>query len=107
MRYLTTLFLLFVALTPAALAGASSPGATVLAVSVQQPAPAAVPDGFEPVGSQPPPEQMPAAPFVMAAYAFVWLALLAYLWSIWRRLQAVERDLAAVSRRLEGAGRRV
>jgi CcmD family protein len=41
-------------------------------------------------------EQLPAAPLVIAAYAIVWLALLLYLWSIWRRLQKVDRELADV-----------
>jgi CcmD family protein len=42
-------------------------------------------------------EQMPAAPLVIVAYAIVWLALLLYLWSIWRRLQKVDRELADVA----------
>ncbi len=47
-----------------------------------------------------PQEQMPAAPLVIAAYAIVWLALLLYLWSIWRRLQKVDRELADVAARV-------
>jgi CcmD family protein len=85
-------------------------------VAVQQPAgPSQVAqpaqragDGFEPVSNLPAParEQLPAAPMVMAAYAFVWLVVLGYLWSIWRRLGTVERELKAVSARVEEAGRR-
>ena len=66
-------------------------------------------DGFEPVANLPGAlrEQLPAAPLVMAAYAFVWVAVLGYLWSIWRRLGAVERELKGRRRsRIEEAGRR-
>ena len=39
------------------------------------------------------PEHGFAAPLLIAAYAFVWVALMVYLWSIWSRLGRVERDL--------------
>lgn len=52
--------------------------------------------GFEPMSSIPPAEQLPAAPLLVAAYAFVWVALAVYLWSIWSRLGRVERDLQAL-----------
>jgi hypothetical protein len=32
--------------------------------------------------------------------------VLAYLWSLWRRLAAVEKELADVTRRIEGGRRR-
>jgi CcmD family protein len=48
----------------------------------------------------PPSEQLPAAPLLIGAYAFVWVALLGYLWSIWTRLGRVERELDALARRL-------
>ena len=54
---------------------------------------------FVPVSQLPTPEQMPAGPLVIAAYAFVWLAVLFYLWSIWRRIGRVEADLQALRRR--------
>ena len=65
-------------------------------------------DGFEPVSNLPDPvrEQLPAAPMVMVAYAFVWAMVIGYVWSLWRRLAAVERELKAVSQRVEEAGRR-
>ena len=56
-------------------------------------------DEFVPAGSLPPVESLPAAPMVMAAYAFVWAALLGYVWYIWRRLQKVEGELADLERR--------
>lgn len=49
-----------------------------------------------------PQEVLPATPFVFAAYAFVWLALLAYVYALWRRLGKVERELADVNAKLAG-----
>jgi CcmD family protein len=113
MRHAAVLVLLAAILavaTPGEGAPRPTNGELTLALSVQQPAAPprtpVVPEGFEPVGDRPPAEQLPAAPFVMAAYAFVWVALLGYLWSIWRRLGAVERELADLTRRIEDAGRR-
>ena len=59
----------------------------------QQP-PGQSPPGFEPVTDQPPQDQLPAAPLLVAAYIVVWLVLLVYLWTIWRRLRRVEREVA-------------
>jgi CcmD family protein len=36
---------------------------------------------------------------VIAAYAFVWVALMAYLWSIWRRLGRVEAEMRTLEAR--------
>jgi CcmD family protein len=55
---------------------------------------------FVPVSQLPPTEQMPAAPLLISAYAFVWLALMVYLWTIWRRLNKVEADMQALDRRV-------
>jgi CcmD family protein len=63
-------------------------------------------DQFVPIDQLPPEEQLPAAPMLVAAYAFVWVAVLAYCWSIWRRLARVERDIVDLSRRFEERGRR-
>ena len=41
-------------------------------------------------------EHLPAAPLLVAAYAFVWLATMFYLWTIWRRLTRVEADMRAL-----------
>jgi CcmD family protein len=45
-------------------------------------------------------EQLPATPFVFWAYAIVWMVLLAYVFSLWRRLGRVEQEMAALSNRL-------
>jgi CcmD family protein len=70
-------------------------------LSAQGPDPGSAPSQFEPVRpgdlSQ---EQLPAAPLVFAAYAFVWFALVSYVFMLWRRLMHVERELAALSSRL-------
>jgi CcmD family protein len=46
-------------------------------------------------------EQLPATPLVFAAYAVVWVALLAYILVLWRRLGRIEKELADVTSRLE------
>jgi CcmD family protein len=48
----------------------------------------------------PPTEGIPAAPLVMTAYAFVWVALLVYVFLLWRRIGRVEQELAQVNARL-------
>jgi CcmD family protein len=68
--------------------------------------PSAAQEGFVPVDQLPKPQDtMPAAPLVATAYAFVWVMLFAYMVSIWRRLNAVERELHSVSRRIGSGGR--
>ena len=52
---------------------------------------------FRPVTEIPASEQLPSAPLVIAAYAFVWLAFLAYVFVMWRKLGKVEQDLSALS----------
>ena len=70
------------------------------------PTPAAL-EGFVPMSEAAPREVLPATPLVFYAYAFVWLALIGYVFSIWRRMARVEQDLAAVQRRLQdGTGGR-
>ena len=44
-------------------------------------------------------DQLLAAPLLITAYAFVWVALMIYLWSIWRRLAKVETEMRALERR--------
>ena len=53
---------------------------------------------FVPVTELPAGDQLPAAPYLIAAYVFVWLAVLLYLWTIWRRLNKVEADMQALGR---------
>lgn len=57
-------------------------------------------DEFVPIDELPPNEQLPAARFLVMSYVFAWVAILVYVWSIWRRLGKVERELTAVEERL-------
>ena len=54
---------------------------------------------FVPINQLPPADQLPAAPLLIAAYAFVWIVLMLYLWSIWRRLGKVEVDMRSLEQR--------
>jgi CcmD family protein len=54
---------------------------------------------FVPVNELPAAEKLPAAPFLIVAYAFVWISVMFYLWTIWRRLNKVESDLDALARK--------
>lgn len=64
-------------------------------------------DGFVPMSEISNREVLPATPLVFYAYAFVWLALLGYVFILWRKLGRVEADLEAIRRRLtqQGGGR--
>jgi hypothetical protein len=85
----------------AALVGVMLVAAPVVA-SAQPPAQ----EGFVPVDQLPGQEEIPAAPLVAAAYGIAWAAVLIYLFSIWKRLYAVEREMADIARRIEAGGRR-
>jgi CcmD family protein len=54
---------------------------------------------FVPVAPGTATEHLPAGPLLVAAYAFVWLATLFYLWTIWRRLNKVEAEIRALEAR--------
>jgi CcmD family protein len=57
---------------------------------------------FVPINELPPGDQLPAAPLLIGAYAFIWLAVMFYLWSIWRRLNQVESEMQALARKKPG-----
>ncbi len=71
-------------------------GQTVVAAQPTQ----APQDQFVPMSDIPPEDQLPAAPLLVTAYSVVWAIAIGYLWTIWRRLGAVERELADVTRRV-------
>ena len=62
------------------------------AAAAQQPRPQQQ-DEFVPISELPPEEQLPAQPLVIGAYAFAWLAIGGYVWSVARRLDSVQREL--------------
>ena len=84
-------------------------GALLLAVPVfafqaptgQTPAGQAPPgqEAYVSVDELPPVEQLPAAPLLIAAYSFVWLAVFFYVWTIWRRLNRVEAEIRVFEKR--------
>jgi CcmD family protein len=94
--------ILVILMLAAALVGSS----THVFASQQPPKPTPAQEGFVPIEDIPAQEQLPAARFLMAAYAVAWLAVFGYLWSIWQRLGRVEREIATISRRVEGGNRR-
>jgi CcmD family protein len=66
--------------------------ATSMVLVAQQPQ-----SEFKPVTEVPASEQLPSAPLVIAAYAFVWLAFVAYVWMMWRKLGKMEQELSSMS----------
>jgi CcmD family protein len=73
--------------------------ALVLTASSAFAQPAAGQGGFVPADSVPLADQLPAAPLLITAYAFVWLAVTVYVFSIWRRLNKVEDDMRALAQK--------
>ena len=47
---------------------------------------------------------LPSAPFIIAAYALVWLALFVYVFFAIRRFNSVEKQLALVERAVAEGG---
>lgn len=60
---------------------------------------------FVPIEELPPQDQLPAAPLLVIAYAFVVLALLGYVVSVARRVGGVQRDLERLQSDLKRSGR--
>ena len=55
--------------------------------------PPAATDEFVPIDQLPEEDKIPAAPFLIGAYTVAWLAVLLYVFSLWRRLDRVEQEL--------------
>ena len=75
--------------------------AWLVAMPPAMPASAAQPPSgdFVPVDESRPGEEVPALPLIGAAYGFIWVVLLSYVWSIGRRLQKVEAELSQLESR--------
>lgn len=70
--------------------------------AAQEAQPPAAQDGFVPVKpGELDQEQLPAAPLVFTAYSVIWMALIVYVFLLWRRLATVERELKEVHARLQ------
>ena len=68
--------------------------APVLALAFQPPAGQ---DQFVPAKNLPPSETIPAGPLLVAAYAFIWVAVAFYRVDDWRRLNRVEIEMRALA----------
>jgi hypothetical protein len=66
------------------------------AVAWQPPSPQSE---FRPMSEVPPTEQLPAAPLLIAAYVFFLMAVLFYVWTVWRRLNKVEAEIRAIEKK--------
>ena len=85
-----------------ALAGSNAPATRAQAPPAQAPATTAAQDEYVPIDQLPENEKLPAAPFLIGAYAVAWGAVLIYLLMLWRRLGRVEADLRDARRAVEG-----
>jgi CcmD family protein len=68
----------------------------VFAATFQQqpePQPPKQTDEFVPISQLPAQDQLPAAPLLVTAYAFVWVVLFAYVVSVSRRLTKVQHEV--------------
>jgi hypothetical protein len=69
--------------------------------AVQDPSTTEQQGEFVPAGDLPQREQIPAAPLLIGAYAFVMLALFGYVVSVSRRIGAVDADIARLESELK------
>jgi CcmD family protein len=51
-----------------------------------------------------PQTELPPAPLIYGAYAFVWAVFVIYVFFLWRRIGRVERELADVNQKLKTRG---
>ena len=99
MRALIGSILLALVLT-GAVGGAWFQDSTTLTAAAMSQPPQPAQEEFKPIGELPPGEQLPAARLLIAAYAFVWIAMMVYVWSIWRRMTRIETELQQVAQRV-------
>jgi CcmD family protein len=97
------LFAFSIAVIPACAGGSGGSGAGDSAGSVtsaglggaeqQQDQPPKQTDEFVPISQLPAQDQLPAAPLLVTAYAFVWVVLFSYVVSVSRRLTKVQHEV--------------
>lgn len=80
-------------------------GGAATSTSAQPPAQPQQQDEFVPIDTLPPQDQLPAAPLLVTAYAFVMLVLFGYLVSVARRLTTVQRELERLESDVKRSGR--
>ena len=66
---------------------------TPVAAQSSQPQPPTQTGEFVPISQLPPQDQLPAAPLLVTAYAFVWVVLFGYVVSVARRLTKVQHEV--------------
>ena len=59
---------------------------------------------FTPIDQLPPQEQLPAAPLLVGAYAFVLLMLFGYMFIVSRRLTVVQQEVDRLDREMKRTG---
>jgi type VI protein secretion system component VasF len=62
-------------------------------------APTTPQEGFVQANELPPGQQLPAGAFLVGSYAFFLVLMVFYLWTIWRRIDGVEKDMRDLERR--------
>jgi hypothetical protein len=62
-------------------------------------------EGFVPASQLPPGQELPAAPLVIASYAFFLVLMMFYLWTVWRRIGKVEKEILELQRRQGNSAR--
>jgi CcmD family protein len=62
------------------------------------PQPSPQQEEFVPLDQLPPEAELPAAPMVVAAYGFIWVAFLVYVISLVNRVRKVEGELQRLER---------
>ena len=60
---------------------------------------------FVPIKELPPSEQLLAAPLLVIAYAFFLALMIFYVWTVWRRLNRVEREIQTLEQRTTRSSR--
>lgn len=60
---------------------------------------------FIPIDELPPQEQLPAAPLLVGAYAFVLVMLFGYMFTVTRRLVVIQSEVDRLDRELKRSGR--
>jgi hypothetical protein len=78
--------------------------AQIAPVAAQQPPPRQQ-EEFTPIDQLPPEEQLPAAPLLVGAYAFVLLMLFAYIVIVSRRLGVIQREVDRLDTDLKRTGK--
>jgi hypothetical protein len=98
MRLVRTLVVMCALAGAAAAVAAVHPSLAVTMAAQQKPDRPQPTDEFVPIDELPPQEQLPAAPMVVAAYSFIWIAFIVYCLSLVKRVKKVEADLATLEK---------